>query len=445
MKKRLIVALLCLPSLLASAQGYSLKQCIDYASKSNGNIISADYDVEIASRKVKEQIGGMLPQIDGSSTYTDNLKLATTLLPGELMGGAEGSKIPVTFGTKHNMSGSLQLTQKIFDPSFGIALQAAKISEDQAQQSLKMTTEQAALSISITYYQTQVIAKQLSTLNSTLSTSAKLLEAAALKLKNGMAKQVDVDKIRVSYNNLLSQVQQSELNYHQSLNNLKYYMGMPVEKEISLTDTILNVDEQLLDAGVQDFNIRDRSDYRLQEITIQAYEADKKQKQSGYFPTLSFSANVGASAMRNKFDFLDSSEDWYSNSALTFNLRIPIFDGLQRHQRIAQTKLNIQKSKVKLQQTQESIKVDVANYENQYQTAINNIQNEKENVALSESVYKDTQLLYAQGMGSSLELVQAQSSYSESLNNYYSKLLNLYIARVNLEQSKGNLLNYINK
>ena len=88
--------------------------------------------------------------------------------------------------------------------------------------------------------------------------------------------------------------------------------------------------------------------------------------------------------------------------------------------------------------------MDLSNYDNQYRSAINNIKNEKDNLALSEKVYKATQLQYQEGVISSIDLVQAESSYNESTNNYYAKLLNLYIARINLEQGKGNLLNYIN-
>lgn len=435
--------------LLAFSEGFSLKQCIDYANKANGNIVNANYDVEIAGRKVKEQLGTALPQIDGSVSYTDNILLMTTLLPSEMIDPTgvrfpPGTMAPIQFGTRHNMNAGLQLTQKLFDPTFSVALKATKISEAQAQQSLKMTKEQSALAISVTYYQTLVIGKQLSTLSSTQSTSNKLLASTELRFQNGMAKQIDIDKMRVSNNNLKSQVQQVELNYSQSLNNLKLYMGMPVELGINLTDTTMNVDNPLVESLPNDFNLENRADYQLQKITLKTFEADKDRNKAGYLPSLNLSANLATSAMRKQFNFFDTSEKWFSNSSLVFSLRIPVFDGLQRQQRIAQSNLNIQKSKVKMEQSEQSIRVDLSNYENQYRTAVNNIKNEKDNLALSEQVYKSTQLQYQQGMATSLDLVQAESSYNESTNNYYAKLLNLYIARINLEQGKGNLLNYIN-
>jgi outer membrane protein TolC len=429
-------------SLCAMGQGFTLKQCIEYANKNNGNITNANYDIAIAQKKVNEQIGTMLPQVDASGSYTDNLKLNTTVLPGELM-GKPGTQIPVTMGTKHNLMGNVQLTQKIFDPTFGVALQAAKISKELSEQTFRKTTEQTAYNISGTYYQTLVIEKQMNSLRATFSASEKLLESSELKYKNGMAKKVDVDKIRVSYNNTKSQLQQSELSYKQSLNTLKYQMGVPVDSSIVLLDTVLNIGIQTLESLPDSFSVDNRIDYQLQKTNLSAYEADKKRNMASYLPSLSFNASYGYSAMRNEFDFTKSGGDWYPNSSIGLTLKIPIFDGLQRQSKVSQSKLNIEKSKVTIHLTEQSIKVDLSNSEIQYRNAVDNIQNEKENLDLAESVYKNTQLQYQQGTGSSLDLVQAESSYRESLNNYYNKLLNLYIARINLEQSKGTLMNYI--
>ena len=125
--------------------------------------------------------------------------------------------------------------------------------------------------------------------------------------------------------------------------------------------------------------------------------------------------------MRNEFDFTKSG-DWYPNSSIGLTLRIPIFDGLQKQARISQSKLNIEKSKVNIYLTEQSIKVDLSNYEIQYRNAIENIGNEKSTLLLAESVYNNIQLQYQQGTGSSLDLVQAESSYRESQNNYFNKL-----------------------
>ena len=443
-KNSLIILALSLLSTGLFGQGLTLKQCVDYANSNNGNIKNANTDVRISEKKIDEQIGSMLPQIDASGNYTNNLELSTTLLPGELI-NKPGTEIPVTFGTKHTVSAGIQLNQKIFDPTFGIALKAVKIVKQQAEQNLRKSAEQTAYAVSGTYYQTLVIGKQINTLHATLEASEKLLLSTDLKFKNGMAKQVDVDKIRVSYNNIKSQTQQSELSYRQSLNTLKYQMGMPVDKVLTLSNDAIDTDFSVFETPADSFNIDNKVDYQLRKIDLNGYELDKKRNQAAYFPSLSLIANYGVNAMRNQFDFTQPGGVWFPSSYIGLNLKIPVFDGLQKHARISQSKLNIEKSKVNIQLTEQSIKVDLSNYEIQYRNAIDNIHNEKDNLDLAASVYKNVQNQFQQGASSSLDLIQAESAYTESQNNYYNKLLTLYIARINLEQTKGTLLNYINK
>jgi outer membrane protein TolC len=444
MKKRKLLALLVsLLPLISYSQGLSLKQCIDFARINNGNIKNAEYDVAISQKKIDEQLGSMLPQVEANSSYRDNLKLQTTALPGELM-GKPGETILLKMGTKHNASASVSLNQKIFDPAFGIAMKVAKITQEQSEQSAKQTEEDIVYNVSTTYYQTLVIQKQTEVLKATLDASTKSMASTELKFKNGMANKVDFDKIRVSCNNTKSDLQQSELNYKQSLNTLKYYMGMSVDSIISLSDNSLDVSVQPAETDTFSLGVENRIDYRLQQTNLKLYEMNRKRETSGYLPSLSLNASYDYTAMRNKFNFLDNDQKWLNSYGVGLSLKIPIFDGLQRHARIAQSTLNIQKAEETLRMTEQSIKVDVSNYDIKYRNAVDNIGNEKENLDLAKSVYQNTLLSYQQGISSSLELVQAESSLREAQNHYFNKLLNLYIARIDLEKSKGQLIEFIN-
>ena len=69
MKKRKLLALLVsLLPLISYSQGLSLKQCIDFARINNGNIKNAEYDVAISQKKIDEQLGSMLPQVEANSS-----------------------------------------------------------------------------------------------------------------------------------------------------------------------------------------------------------------------------------------------------------------------------------------------------------------------------------------------------------------------------------------
>jgi Outer membrane protein len=426
-------------------QGLSLRQCIDYANANNSNIKIANYTTEIYQKKINEQVGSGLPKVDFNGTLTDNVKITTSLLPGELM-GKPGTFIPVQMGTQYNASGSFQLTQKIYDPAFWVGLRGAKIAQTYAEQNFTQTNEQVVYSVSKVYYQTLIIGKQLNVLQATLDASGKMLESLELKYSTGVAKKIDVDKIRVSYNNIKSQVEQTALAYKQSLNNLKYQMGMPVEEKIELADTLLN--ENFVNteesSGSKENYAEKRIDFQQQKTNLLIQEADRDRNISTYFPSLNFNASYTVQAMRKEFNLLQSGYDWFRSSSIWLSLSIPIFDGFQKGARVAQSELNVLSAKESIKFAEQAIKVEISNYDIQYRNALDNIKNEKENLTLAEDVYKNTQLEYQQGAGSSLELVQAESSLREAQNNYFNKLLNLYIARIDVEKSKGNLMNFIN-
>jgi len=436
----ILFVVLCCPIF---GQTYSLKQCIEYARKNNSNVRIASLDSDISGKTVNEQIGKALPQIDISGSLEDNLNLMTQLLPGELM-GKPGTYVPVQFGTKYNANGGIQLTQKIFDPSFWVGLKAAKISESMSEQNIRKTDEQMAYDVGAAYYRASIIKKQLENLEVILAASDRTLKSTELKYRNGLVKKIDVDKIKVSYNATYSQVQQTELSYKQALNNLKFYMGMPVDSSITLSEKLPDYADTSAVTGSNENFVENHIDYQIQKTNLMLYETDKQNNISAYLPSLSFYANYSYQAMRSEFDFFKAGKNWYNSSAIGLELKIPVFSGFQRYSRVEQSQLNIEKAMENLKLTEQSIKVGLSNNGIQYHNALDNIQMEKENLALAESVFKNTQLEFSQGTGSSLDLVQTESALRETQNNYYSKLLTLYIAKLDLEKSQGTLTNFIN-
>ena len=448
MKKQKITIILMFfaLSLPLTAQTLSLKQCIEYAKQNNSNIKIASLNSEVSGKLVNEQIGNALPQIDFNGSLTNNLIVTTSLLPAEFIGGAPGTFIPVKMGTKYSAAGNIQLTQKIFDPSVWIGLKAAKLSADLSVQNIQQTDEQIFYNVSSGYYKALVIQKQFDNLHAILAASEQSLKSTELRYKNGMAKKIDVDKIRVSYNNTKSQVEQTELNCKQALNNLKYSIGMSVDSSMIILDSLAeDFWENYNGPKENNSNLfENRIDYQMRKTNIALYEADKLNNIAAYLPTLSFFANYGYQAMRSEFDIFKSGKEWYTSSAIGLDLKIPIFSGFGRLAKVEQSQLNIEVAQENLRLSEQSIKVDISNYNIQYRTALDNIKNEKENLALAESVYKNTQLEFTQGAGSSLDLVQAESSLRETQNNYYTRLLTLYVAKLDKEKAEGTLINYIN-
>src|SRR5574344_2645765 len=110
-----ILLLFTTGSIVDAQKPLSLKECINYSSINNSKVKIASYDAQVSKQRIKEQWGGYLPQVNGSGSLDNNLKLTSWLIPAQFFGGPEGTYMAMSFGSKYSLAGGVQLTQKLYD------------------------------------------------------------------------------------------------------------------------------------------------------------------------------------------------------------------------------------------------------------------------------------------------------------------------------------------
>ena len=108
-------------------QSFSLQQAINYAMEHNRTAKNAASDIEAAEKQKWETTATGLPQISASIDYSKWLQQQLALIPAEFLGGASGEFVEVPFGTKQSVNATVILNQKIFDGSYLVGLQSAKV------------------------------------------------------------------------------------------------------------------------------------------------------------------------------------------------------------------------------------------------------------------------------------------------------------------------------
>ena len=106
---------------------FSLQEAIDFALQNNRTAKNASSDIEAAKQQKWETTATGLPQISASIDYQNFLKQQVSLIPAEFFGGNPGEFTEVIFGTKQSATATATLTQKIFDGSYLVGLQSAKV------------------------------------------------------------------------------------------------------------------------------------------------------------------------------------------------------------------------------------------------------------------------------------------------------------------------------
>jgi outer membrane protein TolC len=418
---------------------FRLKDCIDYGLKNFGSVRLAQYQVETANEQTREALSQYLPQVSATGTTTDNLKLQQSIIPAGVFGPEPRVLI---IGQKYQTNLTAQASQTIFDKSLLIGIKANKSNQQLAALNTRQTQEDVIYNIASNYYQVFVAEQQIALLRDNLQRTQQVLNILKLQRDNGVIQPVDYTRTEVSYNSTQSQLALAENDRNLALNRLKYQMGMPQEQNLVLTDSTLLT--QLPTVDQEPFDPKRLVSFQKAETNLALQGLQYQRIKAGYLPTLSLTANYGTlNVGAQTIDKLFSNFVGFGSVGLRLN--IPIFDGFRRDSQLKQQRLTLltQEEQQKLNVSAYQLQFNSA--QSQIQRAQTSVQNDERNVKLAQEVYNVTTLQYRQGTKLLTDLINADNSYREARTNYINSLINLYQARLDLEQSQGKLLTFYNQ
>lgn len=419
---------------------FSLQAAIDYALKHNINYLNAELDVKLADYKNKEVIGLGLPQISASADFKDYFEIPTSLIPGQFFGGPPGSFIPVKFGTQYNAQGGVSVSQLIFSSDYFVGLQASKQLNVLSQKILARTKTETAVTITKAYYGVLINRERLKTLEANIVRLKKLFDDTKALNQNGFVEKIDVDRLELTYNNLLTEKEKVERLVGVSETLLKFQMGYDLKSPINLTDNLKA--DQLQDIDLladSKINYDARHEYSLLQTQEKLNKLELKRYRLQYLPSLVAYASYIKQAQRTEFNFFDSSKDWFPIGLFGVTLNVPIFNGGQKYYKIKQSKINLLKTGNTISNLKLAIDMEVNVNSIMYKNAFASMLTQKKNRELANSIYETAKKKYEAGVGSNLELVTAETALKEAETNYLNAVYDLIIAKTELDKSLGNI------
>jgi len=414
----------------------SLKEAQDYALSHNKMVINAKSDVQASKAALWETISSALPQVSASASFADNLKLMTTLLPGEFF-GQPGTKIPVTFGSQFNSSASMDATLLIFNAPLYIGIETTKLAQKLSQQSLQKSELDTKESVSSAYFLILVSEKSLELLDGNIADLNETLKSTRAMYSAGMAEATDVDQmisnVSMVENSRSSLERTIELNY----NLLRFQLGVPAETKITLAETLDGLTDQVNIEAIlsQDFDHTRNINFLLIEGQEKMSELALKSQKASILPTLSGYYNYGTNGMGDKLSELQ----WFQNSMAGLQLSVPLIASGQRYARIKKAQYNLEKARTTKEMVTEQLLIQEKQLRYNLINANLQYRSQKENVEVSKRVYVSMENKFRQGMASSLELTQANSQFLQAENNYISALMNLLQTKLALDKLLNNI------
>lgn len=445
MKKNLILMaalVIWIPQLKLAAQDagkemtLSLKEAQDYAISNNKMMISSRLDVDASKMAIWETISNALPSLSASGSFTDNLKLMTTLLPGEFF-GVPGEKIPVTFGSQFNTSASIQASLVLFSAPLYIGIQTTKLANSLSQKSLIKTELDTRESVANTYFLILVSERSLEIINKNIENLNETLKATKSMLSVGMAEQTDVDQMASNLNMVENSRSSLERTIEVNYNLMRFQLGLAPESTIRLSQDLESLTNEInVEALLStEFDYNRNVDFSLVAAQEQMSALAVKSSKATVLPTLAGFYNYGTNGMGDKIN----DQRWFANSMVGLQLTVPIFASGQRYSQIRRAQINYDKAVNTKDMVAEQLLLQEKQLRYNLVNANQQFISQKENVEVSRRVYTSTENKFRQGMASSLDLTQANSLYLQAENNYITALMNLMQTKVALDKLLSNI------
>lgn len=419
------------------AHAFSVRQAVDYARAHNVQVKNSLLDYQLQVQTNRNVTAGALPHLSGSGNLTDYIDIPTNLLPAEFFGGSPGTFIPVKFGTKYNATGSISLSQTLFDGQVFVGLQARKASLDYARKGTEVTEQMIKVNVYKIYYQLSASKTQMAILDANIARTEKLLHDATLMHDNGFTEQIDVDRNNVQLANLKTEKLKAQSIIDNGYLGLKYLMGMPMRDTLILTDSITDneIKANLPDTG---YNYNDRKEYQYLQIVKTLNQYNIKRYRLALLPTLSLNGVYSKMAQRTKFDIFNKG-DWFTTSYLGLTLNVPIFDGFAKRSNIRTAQIQLQQTQNKIEDLELSIDTSVIASRRNFTVAIQTLDYQKKNMELAERVYNQAKKKYEAGVGSTTDINNAEADLKTAQNNYIGAMYDAIIARIDYTNAVGRL------
>lgn len=440
MRQSLLSFLLVLSAVQVMAQQkYTLKQCIDHSLKNHLSNEVYQNNTEIANQQGREAIAGYMPQVNINTNFDDNIKLATSIIPAGPL-GPEPQRFQM--GQKFVTGATAQLDQTIFDQSMIYGIQANAPNKEIAALNQQQNQETLIYNTTAAYIETAIYSEKIRILAINEVKYKELLEIKKLQYEKGTAIQVDYNRILVTYKNIVAEKTLAETNRELGLNKLKDAMGMGLNENITINDS-LDYQRLIPDSDMSEFNVSQLFTYKINAQKIRLQEIDVKRKKAAYMPTLTGYARYGAQSYSQTTSTL--FQTWFDYSAIGLKLSIPVFNGFKRESQLQQSKLNLENMQKNFMITNNTLQLQALNANTQLKKSYNDVANNNENLNLAQEVFDITNLQYQKGIGTLTDLLNAEYSLKEAQNNYITSMLNLLSATLNNEKANGTLIPFANK
>ena len=449
------VALLLSPFTAGSAQRadtirLSVSDALTRVLRESDEIRIGQAQLEVTSAQVTQARASGLPALNLRGSYTQQTRNARAAIVSAGI-----------FGQNYTYTTTLALTQPIFQGGRIFAgMRAAAEAREASRQNLAETRARLTLNAQ-TAYLDAILARELVIIQ---EENAKLADARLLQVqqleKAGRASRYDLLKARVDRANLEPVLLQARSNTALADIELKQLLNYPSEAVLVLVNEL---DTAALRASVASIvssigsGPPSRASVRAAEATLDVRREGVRVARADFMPTVSAFFNNGYTALPASSGFptvwgqtsaancpagsdpgrVCQNNGWYPDRSFGLQMAWPIFDGLRTKGAVDLASAQERVARAQLEQARELVTVEVARAQAEFTRADAVFNTLQQNTAEADEAYRIAALRFERGLGTQLEVNDAQFALLTARVNAARATIDYYLAAAELARSHG--------
>lgn len=417
----------------------SLDDCVRISLEDNPTIKIAEREIERVDYSNKEKFGALFPAISASGTYGRTLKKQKLFfdIPG-MPSNPDGIEV----GQDNSFAGVLQASMPIVSPTLWASLRMNKTETQLAIESARSSRISLVNSVTKAYYAVLLAQDSYAVFERAFKSASDNARVIESKYKQGATSEFEWIRADVQVRNALTNLVSAESAVELSKHQLKMLMGMEYTTTIALKGKLSEFESIVFSETLQKANVSLDKNVDLNQFDIRASQLKQslEVQKASWLPTLAASFQYQYMSQPNdEVKFKDYY--WFPTSNAGLSLSIPLFQGGVKHYKKKQLEVQIRSMEHQRDNLKRSLELQAVSLTDNMIKAIEKMESGKKALLQAEKALSISQKMYEVGMGTYLDVNNAELGYVQAGLSYNQSIYDFMSAKTDLEKLLGVAVN----
>ncbi len=449
MKKQILMVCTLLLSVVAYGQqgsqssGYTsdsssvltitLDEAVKIALSENPTIKIADTEIDRQLYVKRETTGYHLPSLEATGQYLYNVMPSVMFMPEDIFGPGTGGMMQM--GYDNSWTGSLALSVPLVAPTLWATMKLNKEQLEEALEKSRSSKIDLAASVKKSYYALLLTQSSLELIEENIALATEVVDDSQQAFNQGMVSEYDLITSQVQLSNLTPTLIEAQSAEHNARLMLNMLMGLPLDTPLQVEETLVSFVDFINENNAHDIDLAGNSSLNLVDIQLSMMEHQLKIQRTVRMPTLAAFGSFSVLTQSN--DWKMAEYEWAQTAYIGLQLTVPIFSGLVNINKERQIENQREQLTLQRDYLEESLSVEA-------QAAVSNIKSAQEQmeanlIARSQAQrgYEISVTRYDTGVGTIVEVNQAQVSLIQADMSYRQSIYNYMVAQADYDKTVG--------